>query len=72
MSKKSNYVADENCYKKMKISLGLWHNFGEKDVRITSVLIGAIKTAQILDSVKAIKNTTFSEEKLTKINDVLK
>jgi L-glyceraldehyde 3-phosphate reductase len=42
-----------------------------KDDRITSVLIGASKTAQILDSVKAIENTTFSEEELTKINEVL-
>ena len=41
-----------------------------KDNRITSVLIGASKTEQILDSVKAIENTQFSEEELTKINEV--
>ena len=41
-----------------------------KDDRITSVLIGASKTEQILDSVKAIENTQFSEEELTKINEI--
>ncbi|MGK0326353.1 MAG: L-glyceraldehyde 3-phosphate reductase, partial [Polaribacter sp.] len=41
-----------------------------KDDRITSVLIGASKTEQILDSVKAIKNTSFSEEELALINDI--
>ncbi|SDS12987.1 L-glyceraldehyde 3-phosphate reductase [Polaribacter sp. KT25b] len=42
-----------------------------KDDRITSVLIGASKTDQILDSVKAIKNTTFSEEELSRINNLI-
>ena len=42
-----------------------------KDGRITSVLIGASKTSQILDSVKATENTTFSEEELTRINSIL-
>ena len=41
-----------------------------KDNRITSVLIGASKDEQILDSVKAIENTQFSEEELNKINEV--
>ena len=43
-----------------------------KDNRITSVLIGASKTEQILDSLKAIDNTKFSKEELEKIEDVLK
>lgn len=43
-----------------------------KDDRITSVLIGASKTEQILDSIKAIDNTNFSEEEITKINEVLR
>jgi L-glyceraldehyde 3-phosphate reductase len=43
-----------------------------KDDRITSVLIGASKTEQILDSLKAIKNTQFSKEELIEIEDVLK
>ncbi|MCG1035461.1 aldo/keto reductase [Polaribacter sargassicola] len=43
-----------------------------KDDRITSVLIGASKPAQILDNLKATKNTTFSTEELEKINIILK
>jgi L-glyceraldehyde 3-phosphate reductase len=43
-----------------------------KEHRITSVLIGASKTEQILDCIKATKNTTFSEEELKSIEDVLK
>lgn len=42
-----------------------------KDDRITSVLIGASKTEQIIDSIKATKNTRFSEEELASINGVL-
>jgi len=42
-----------------------------KDQRITSVLIGASKTAQILDSLKAIENTEFSKEELEKIESIL-
>ena len=40
-----------------------------KDDRITSVLIGASKTEQILDSLKAIKNTTFSKEEIEQISE---
>ncbi len=43
-----------------------------KDDRITSVLIGASKTEQILDSLKAIDNTKFSKEELVKIESILK
>ncbi len=43
-----------------------------KDDRITSVLIGASKTEQILDSLKAIKNTSFSKEELVKFDKILK
>ncbi|WP_439127647.1 aldo/keto reductase [Polaribacter sp.] len=43
-----------------------------KDERITSVLIGASKTEQILDSLKATENTTFSDDELDKISGVLK
>lgn len=42
-----------------------------KDQRITSVLIGASKTEQILDSIKATKNTVFSEDELKQINSIL-
>ncbi|MDV7187379.1 L-glyceraldehyde 3-phosphate reductase [Lutibacter sp. TH_r2] len=43
-----------------------------KDERITSVLIGASKTEQILDSLKATENTKFSNEELEKIENILK
>ncbi|MDX6745846.1 aldo/keto reductase [Polaribacter sp. PL03] len=43
-----------------------------KDDRITSVLIGASKTSQILDSIKAIENTKFSEAEIIKIDAILK
>ena len=42
-----------------------------KDDRITSVLIGASKTEQILDSVKATENTVFTEDELKAINAIL-
>ena len=42
-----------------------------KDDRITSVLIGASKTSQILDSVKAIENTVFTENEITAIDAIL-
>ncbi len=43
-----------------------------KDERITSVLIGASKCEQILDNLKAIENTVFSEEELKKIDAIVK
>ena len=42
-----------------------------KEDRITSVLIGASKSEQIIDSVKAIKNTVFSENEIRSINCIL-
>lgn len=42
-----------------------------KDKRITSVLIGASKPAQIVDSLKALKNTDFSKQELDDINRIL-
>jgi len=42
-----------------------------KDDRITSVLIGASKPEQIIDSVKAIKNTIFSENEILSIDRIL-
>lgn len=41
-----------------------------KDSDITSVLIGASRPSQILDCIKCIDNTTFSEEELNKINTI--
>lgn len=42
-----------------------------KDKRVTSVLIGASKPEQILDSIKALDNIEFSQEELTIINNIL-
>lgn len=39
-----------------------------KDGEVTSVLIGASKPSQILDNIGALKNTSFSEEELKKID----
>ena len=43
-----------------------------KENRITSVLIGASKTSQIIDSVKAIKNIVFTENEILEIEKILK
>ncbi len=42
-----------------------------KDKRITSVLIGASKTSQILDCLESIENTKFSEEELQLIDNIV-
>lgn len=41
-----------------------------KDGVVTSVLIGASKPAQILDNIGALKNTTFTEEELRRIDEI--
>lgn len=41
-----------------------------RDGIVTSVLIGASKPSQILDNIAAIKNTTFSNEELKKIDEI--
>ena len=41
-----------------------------KDGIVTSVLIGASKPEQILDNIKAIENTSFSQEELDKIDKI--
>jgi L-glyceraldehyde 3-phosphate reductase len=43
-----------------------------KDKRVTSVLVGASSSAQLLDSVACLKNIEFSKEELDKIEEVLK
>lgn len=42
-----------------------------KDQRITSVLIGASKVAQLQDSLKCLDNTVFSADELAQINTIL-
>ena len=39
-----------------------------RDGAVTSVLIGASKTSQILDNIKAIGNTVFTDEELALID----
>ncbi|NBB28070.1 L-glyceraldehyde 3-phosphate reductase [Cellulophaga sp. BC115SP] len=43
-----------------------------KDPRVTSVLVGASRPAQLLDSLECLKNTNFSAEELEKIETILK
>ena len=43
-----------------------------KDARVTSVLIGASRTTQLLDSLECLKNLNFSIEELNAIEDILK
>ena len=41
-----------------------------KDGLVTSVLIGASKSSQVLDNIKAIENTSFTKEELDKIDAI--
>ncbi|QEC68319.1 L-glyceraldehyde 3-phosphate reductase [Panacibacter ginsenosidivorans] len=43
-----------------------------KDKRITSVLIGASKPEQILDSIRCLDNYSFTGEELARINNILR
>jgi len=43
-----------------------------KDSRVTSVLIGASKPEQVLDSLQSLNNITFSSEEIAAIEEVLK
>lgn len=43
-----------------------------RDSRLTSVLIGSSKPEQIVDSIQALKNTSFTNEELQLINTILK
>ena len=43
-----------------------------KDPRVTSVLIGASRTSQLLDSLDCLKNLDFSAEELAKIEEILR
>jgi L-glyceraldehyde 3-phosphate reductase len=42
-----------------------------KDPRITSVIIGASKPEQVIDSIGCLKNYSFTAEELKKIEDIL-
>lgn len=63
-----NTIAEERGQKLAQMALA-WIL---RDPRVTSVLIGSSRPAQILDSIKALENTAFSEEELKKIDLILK
>jgi L-glyceraldehyde 3-phosphate reductase len=42
-----------------------------KDERITSVIIGASKPEQVLDSIKCISKTNFTENEIESIETIL-
>ena len=42
-----------------------------KDNRVNSVIIGVSSKEQVADNLKALENTTFSEEEIQKINQLL-
>ena len=42
-----------------------------RESEIASVIIGASRPQQLVDNVKALDNLSFSDEELTKIDDIL-
>ena len=47
------------------VGAGLLH-----DGYVTSVLVGASRPQQLLDNIGALKNTTFSDEELRRIDEI--
>lgn len=66
--KQLNQVASNRGQKLAQLAL-VWLL---KDARITTVLIGASKTQQVLDAVESLKNATFSQDELNRIESILK
>jgi L-glyceraldehyde 3-phosphate reductase len=67
-AKKLNEIAKQRSQKLAQMAL----SWILKDERITSVLIGASKPEQVLDSLKCLDNTKFSGEELRLIDEILK
>ena len=66
-----NLLADTaDKYGKIDVLVNNAANVGLKDGVVTSVLIGASKPSQILDNIKALENTHFSEEELKMIDEI--
>jgi L-glyceraldehyde 3-phosphate reductase len=42
-----------------------------KDPRITSVIVGASKPEQLVDSIGCLQNTTFKKKELKRIEEIL-
>ncbi|NNU33815.1 L-glyceraldehyde 3-phosphate reductase [Mucilaginibacter sp. S1162] len=66
--KKLNDIAQQRGQKLAHMAL----SWILKDDRITSVLVGASKPEQLLDSLKCPENTKFSKEELDLIDEILK
>ena len=77
---KEEAITDEKLEKIKKFN-GIAKNRGQslaqmalswilKDGYVTSVLIGASKSAQILDNIRALENTKFTDEELNLINTI--
>ena len=66
--KKLNDIAKERNQSLAQMAL----SWVLKDEVMTSVLIGASKSSQVLDNISAIENTVFSEEELKKIDEIVK
>lgn len=65
--KKLNQLAEQRSQSLAQMAL----SWILKDQRVTTVLIGASKPAQLADSLKCLDNTVFSEEELGLINEIL-
>lgn len=65
--KKLNVIAEERGQSLTQMALA-WLL---KDKRVTSVLVGASSSEQLLDSLKCLDNITFEKEELERIEDVL-
>lgn len=65
--KKLNLLAQERGQNLAQMAL----SWVLKDPRITSVILGASKSTQVLDSIKCLENCRFSEQELKEINQIL-
>ncbi|MBK0383910.1 L-glyceraldehyde 3-phosphate reductase [Pedobacter sp. SD-b] len=65
--RKLNHIAKEREQNLAQMAL----SWILKDQRITSVILGASKSAQVLDSIKCLENRHFSETELKEINQIL-
>jgi L-glyceraldehyde 3-phosphate reductase len=66
--KKLNAIAQQRGQKLAHMAL----SWLLKDSRVTSVLIGASRPAQVLDSLESLKNIEFTTEEIDAIESILK
>ncbi|MBC7417967.1 MAG: aldo/keto reductase, partial [Pedobacter sp.] len=65
--KKLNFIAEKRNQNLAQMAL----SWILKDPRITSVLLGASKASQVLDSIKCLEHCSFSDDELSQINQIL-